>query len=289
MSQESSLVLQPSQSAVDAYGFYVHPSFQKAQAYLQYALYQGEGMVLVTGQPGTGKSALIYRVIAEHSDQYQTIDSIECARFSGADLLTRYADVCGLEADTQSTAEQLSAITKHLTESHKKSKRSVLLLDETHLLTDEALEMVRLLSNLQADGDPLLQIFMVGQPLLKTRLLTAELSQLHQRIIATCTIEPLNEEETQGYVLHQLTSRNWDPAAGIADGVFRSIHSASLGVPRWINLICNRIMIHVLATERPQIILEDVCEVLQDLIREDLLPEEVRQANVGAPQLRLAS
>jgi type II secretory pathway predicted ATPase ExeA len=256
---------------------------------MQYALFQGEGMVLITGQPGTGKSALIHRVIAEHGDQYQRLDTIECARFSGSDLLIRYADLCGIELDTENVAGQLTAITAHLRTLHQQSKRSVLILDETHLLTDEALEMVRLLSNLREDNEPLLQIFLVGQPLLRERLLSPELSQLHQRVIATCKLEALNEAETQGYVLQQLTARNWDASAGIADGVYRAIHSASLGIPRWVNLICNRIMIHVLANERPRIEFEDICEILQDLIREDLLPEEVRQANIGATPLRLAS
>ncbi len=256
---------------------------------MQYALFQGEGMVLITGEPGNGKSALIHRVIAEHSDQYQKLDTIECARFSGTDLLVRYADLCGIELASDSTAAQLTAVTSHLTKLHQQSKRSVLILDETHLLTDEALETVRLLSNLRADSEPLVQIFLVGQPLLRERLLTPELSQLHQRIIATCKLEALNEEETQGYMLQQLDSRHWDASAGIADGVYRAVHSASLGIPRWINLICNRIMIHVLANERPRIEFEDICEILQDLIREDLLPEEVRQANLGATPLRLAS
>jgi type II secretory pathway predicted ATPase ExeA len=267
------------QTASDDNGLYIHPTFKKAHAYMQYALIQGEGIVLVTGEPGIGKTALVSQVIAEHDKHSLECHSLECARFDGDDLLGQLARLCGLETDNPTTSGLISIINKHLKDVRQRGKRSVLLLDEAHLLTDDALETIRLLSNLQVDGTPMLQVFLVGQPLLRERMLTPELTQLHQRIIATCNIDPLNAEDTQGYVMRQLTAVNWNPSAGISDRVFRAIHSASLGIPRWINLICNRLMIHAIATDRLQIELDDICEVLSDLMSEDLLPEQVRQAN----------
>ncbi len=267
------------QPATDDNGLYIHPTFQKAQAYMQYALIQGEGIVLVTGEPGIGKTALVARVINEHADHSLNFNAIECARFSGTDLLNQYAELCEIESDVRTVPALMRELSIHFKEMQKRGKRSVLLLDEAHLLSDDALETVRLLSNQQLDGVPLVQIFLVGQPMLRARLLTAELTQLHQRIIATCNIDPLDTEDTEGYVLQQLTAVNWNPSSGIADGVFRAIHSASLGIPRWINLICNRMMIHAIATDRLQIEMDDICEVLRDLMNEDLLPEKVRMAN----------
>ena len=214
---------------------------------MQYALIQEEGIVLVTGEPGIGKTALVSRVIDEQDSHSLNCHSIECARYSGIELLGQYALACEVETDTTTITGMISAITQHLEEVKKRGKRSVLLLDEAHLLSDDALETIRLLSNLQQAGDPMLQIFLIGQPALRTRLLAPEMTQLHQRIIATCNIDALDTQDTQGYVMQQLSAVNWTPSSGITDGVYRAIHSASLGIPRWINLICNRLMIHAIA------------------------------------------
>lgn len=264
----------------DANELYMHPSFKKALSYMQYALYKGEGIVLVTGQSGIGKTALVSKVLREQADYELIFTLIDCAHFNGVDLLAQFAASCGLRGDENATLSGLySQLNSHLRTVRQQGKRSVLLLDEAHLLQDDALEAIHLLSNLHIDGNPLVQIFLIGQAELKKRLLGPGLEQLHQRIIATSTIDALSRAETQGYILQQLTSVQWNGNPGIAETVFTAIHSASLGIPRWINLICSRMMIHAVASDRQHIRLEDICEVLNDLLSEDLLPERVRLAN----------
>ena len=264
----------------DANELYMHPSFRKALSYMQYALYKGEGIVLVTGQAGIGKTALITKTLREQGDYELIFTLVDCAHFSGHELLAQFAASCGLRNEDNSTLSSIYAqLNAHLRTVRQQGKRSVLLLDEAHLLQDDALEAIHLLSNLHIEGNPLVQIFLIGQPELKARLLAPGLEQLHQRIIATSAIEALTKAETQGYILQQLTSVHWNGNPGIAETVFTAIHSASLGIPRWINLICSRMMIQAVASDRQYISLEDICEVLNDLLNEDLLPERVRHAN----------
>jgi len=264
----------------DAGDLYMHPSFKKSLSYIQYALYKGEGIVLITGQSGIGKTALISKGLQEQADYELIFTLIDCAHFNGLELMNQFAASCGLRTTENNTLSGVyGLLNQHLRAVRQQGKRSVLLLDEAHLLEDDALEAIHLLSNLHIDGNPLVQIFLIGQPELKARLLAPGLEQLHQRIIATSTIEALNKAETQGYILQQLTSVQWKGNPGIAETVFTAIHSASLGIPRWINLICSRMMVQAVASDRHLITLEDICEVLNDLLSEDLLPERVRLAN----------
>ncbi len=267
------------QQHTDPNSLYLHSSLQKAYAYLQYALHTGEGLVLVTGKPGTGKTAMLQHLIKEQTSYDTSFNSVDCAQVSGTELLNKLANEWGITVSSVSMPPLISAINTHLLQLTITGKRIVLLLDEAQFLTDEALEAVRQLSNLSADGSPLLQIFLVGQPELRERLLEPAFTQLHQRIIATCNIELLSAPETREYVIRQLSRAHWQNSDALPGSIFNAIHRASLGTPRWINLICNRMMIQAIATDRLQFSLEDICVILQELIAEDLLPEQVRRAN----------
>ena len=267
------------QQHADANSLYLHSSLQKAYSYLQYALHTGEGLVLVTGQPGTGKTALLQHLIKEQSSYDTSFNSVDCAHYSGAELLSKLASEWGISVTGITMPQLISAINTHLLQLSITGKRIILLLDEAQFLTDDALEAVRQLSNLSTGGSPLLQIFLVGQPELRERLLKPAFTQLHQRIIATCNMELLSATETREYVIQQLSKAHWQNSDALPASVFNAIHRATLGTPRWINLICNRMMIQAIATDRLQFSLEDICVILQELIGEDLLPEPVRRAN----------
>jgi len=263
----------------DTRALYLHGTYKKSLNYLRYAVQRGEGIVVITGSPGSGKTTLVEQFVSEH-DGYSTVfTTIDANTLQGNDLITVYTRELEGNREPRAEADTLSYLTEVLGNLHDQRKSVVLILDEAQTLSKASLDKIHLLSNLQVDGDPLVQIFLVGHPSLRKQILSAGLEQLHQRIIASCNIEPLNKVETQGYVMHKLLSVNWDQSPSIDERVFNAIHSASQGVPRWINQICSRMLVHGVAADKSHISLQDICEVLNDLLSEDLLPRKVRLAN----------
>ena len=242
-------------------------------SYLLYAFHKGEGMVLVTGSSGVGKTALVSEVVSETADTDMPIAVVDCNDLAGEDLLDLYLETLGVVAAEGSTTAR--AVRETLS-SMRQTKQPVLMLDNAHLLSEENLNRVHMLCNLTQNGLPLVQIVLVGQPGLRETILSPRYEQLHQRLIATCNVDKLNMGETREYILHKLRSVNWTNNPSFAESVFGAIHRSSLGVPRWIDLICSRMLLNAMASDKKFISLEDICEVISDLIKEDLLPDEVR-------------
>jgi len=252
---------------------YLHDSFKRAMSYLLYAFHKGEGMVLVSGRPGIGKTTLVEEVVSEVSDNEMPFTVIDCANLAGGDLFAYYLESLGVMAAADST--NLRAVQETLG-SMSHNTRPVLVLDDAHLLTPENLNSVYVLCNLNQQGVPLVQVVLVGQPELRTTLLSPGYEQLHQRLVATCNIDELEMAETREYILHKLRSVGWTSNPALAESVFGAITRSSLGVPRWIDLICSRMLLNAMASEKKFISLDDICEVIRDLINEDLLPGKVR-------------
>jgi len=254
---------------------YLHDSFKRAMSYLLYAFHKGEGVVLLTGGAGLGKTTLLSEVVSEATDVDTAIAVVDCANLAGGDLLEMYLEVLGVEAASGST---VSRAVRETLGNIKVTKQPILVLDNAHLLDEQNMDRVHMLCNLNQQGTPLVQVVMAGQPLLRETLLTPAYEQLHQRLIATCNIEPLQMVETREYVLHKLRAVNWTNNPSFAESVFGAIYRSSLGVPRWIDLICSRMLLNAMASDKKYISLDDVCEVISDLVKEDLLPNQVRQS-----------
>ncbi len=255
---------------------FLHATFKKAVSYFQYALHKGEGTLMVTGGPGSGKTTLINNIIREQDDHTVQFTVIDSSVFSGNELLEQFgASISNSAIDNTSTYTLVTGVTESLNIIKTQGKRAVLILDEAHLLTEDALEKVHLLTNLNAAGQPLVQVILVGQSSLQESILSPDLQQLHQSLIATCKISELSRDETHGYIMHQLHSVQWNDSPRIAENVFPAIHRTSLGEPRWINLICSRLLLHAMAGDKNFIGIPDVCEVLNDLLCENLLPRKI--------------
>ena len=254
---------------------YLHDSFKRAMSYLLYAFHKGEGAVLVTAGPGLGKTTLISEVVSEASDSDTAITVVDCANLAGDDLLEIYLEALGVEAAPGSTN---SRAVRETLGNMKVTKQPILVLDNAHLAEKENLDRIHMLCNLNQNGEPLVQVVLMGQPKLREVLLSPECEQLHQRLIATCNIEALNMAETREYILHKLRAVKWTNNPSFAESVFGAIYRSSLGVPRWIDLISSRMLLNAMAGDKKYISLDDVCEVISDLVKEDLLPDSVRQS-----------
>ncbi len=228
---------------------------------------------MVTGQPGTGKSTLINDLTSELSDSNVVVSKLACTQLQADDLLRLVVLHFGLDGKVEHKALLLHNLSDYLQRLHRESKRPLLIIDEAQDLSSTALEELRLLTNLQHNNLPLLQIFLVGQEGLRDTIMSPSLEQLHQRIIAACHLEPLNEDATIGYIEFRLRKFGWKNDPAFDEKIFPYIHKYSQGVPRLINLICSRILLHGMVEESHQLGVDDIRSVIDGLIQEQLIPK----------------
>lgn len=251
---------------------YEHKTFQRAKSYLLYALSQREGILVLTAPPGMGKSSLVSEFLRESVGSRILVAEIISSRLGADDLLGLVAARFDVPPEGLSKSALLSRLEQRLRDVHENGRRAVLIIDEAQGLSADALEEIRGLTNLNADGKPLLQIFLVGQPALRTLVDSPGLEQLHQRIIATCRLDPLDEAETKAYVEHCLREADWQGNPKLKDVIYPLLYSESLGVPRRINLICTRLLLRGLVERTSSLGLSDLTSALDDLRQEGLLP-----------------
>ncbi len=245
---------------------------------MQYALHRGEGFVMVTGQPGTGKSTLINDLTSDLSDSNVIVSKLACTQLQADDLLRLVVLHFGLDGQVEHKALLLHNLRDFLQRLHRDGKRPLLIIDEAQDLSTSALEELRLLTNLQHNNHPLLQIFLVGQEGLREMVLSPQMEQLHQRIIAACHLEPLSVDATVGYIKFRLRKFGWNDDPVFDQGIFPYVHMYSQGIPRMVNMICSRILLHGMVEELHELGVDDIRSVIDGLAEEQLLPRTTSNA-----------
>lgn len=249
---------------------YEHKGYAKARAYMAYAFMRAEGFVMITGRPGTGKTTLIGDLIESLASDNVTTANLVCTQLQADDLLKTVAYSFGVGSGDLDKAELLQRLTVRFHNWHRDGKRTLLIVDEAQDLSSSAMEELRLLTNIQVDGQPLLQIFLLGQPELRDLILSPEMEQVHQRIVAASHLEALAVEETEEYIRHRLEAVGWCNDPALSKSIYPLIHKFSEGVPRRINLICSRLFLHGGVEQRHQIGVQDVKVVIGELQDESL-------------------
>jgi len=238
----------PFSIAPDPRYLYMSPQHEEALAHLLYGL-QGEGgIVLLTGEVGTGKTTMVRKVL-EDLPESTHIAWIINPKLSNQELLSSICDELGIPHLEQSIKTLTSLITNFLLENHARGHNTVLMIDEAQNLSADALEQLRLLTNLETNERKLLQIVLIGQPELQDMLDRHDLRQFSQRITARFHLQPLKKDETTAYIQHRLH------IAGSSTPVFskcmtHKVHQLSAGIPRLINLICDRALLGCYAQEQ---------------------------------------
>lgn len=241
---------------------YLSAKHQHALTYLEYGIREGMGFILLTGEIGTGKTTLIRHMLNQIEAEIE-VAVIFNTNVSANQLLSLILQEFELEADGADKARNLDRIYQFLIQKYAKRSRVLLIIDEAQNLSDEVLEEVRMLSNLQADDTLLLQIMLVGQPELKAKLKQAGLAQLTQRIAVNYHLMPLNREETGIYIGARLKKVGGDPDLFTREAV-DEIYRASNGTPRSINLLCDSALVYGFADELQKIDKDIVLQVLED-------------------------
>ncbi len=225
--------------------FFPSETHRDAMETLLYAIRAGEGFIQITGHPGTGKSMLLRKILKEIGDSV-VVGLILHANIEAGDLLPILMqdlkiDISGVPLPSRSNLIPL--FRDFLLAQAQGGKQVIIIVDEAQNLPDETLEELRMLSNLETEKAKLLQIILVGQLELEQRITPARLSQLSQRITIRYRLKPLNLEETRAYIFHRLeiAAVNRDIiSVAFRTGVMGAIHRYSRGIPRLINIVCER-------------------------------------------------
>jgi general secretion pathway protein A len=232
---------------------YLFKSASHANAFelLHYAVRRREGFVVITGDIGTGKTTLC-RAILEQIDR-KTFTALVLNPFlSEEDLLRLILQDFGVVSRDEIKHGRLTGISKQdlietlnefLLSLQALGARALLIIDEAQNLPLQVLEQIRILSNLETDKEKLLQIVLVGQPNLKGQLRSQELRQLDQRVSIKYELQPLTPEETGAYVMHRLAIAGGGAVVSFAPNALARIHRSTGGIPRLINLVCDRALL----------------------------------------------
>ncbi|GGF10642.1 ATPase [Aliidongia dinghuensis] len=238
----------------------------RAHSYLTFGLSQGEGFVVVTGDVGAGKTTLLSHLLAGLQEQQQyRVARIVTSHLNAEDTLRMIVTAFGLMPAEGGKAALLRQMEGLLIEASSTSERCLLIVDEVQNMPFPALEELRMLSNIEVpDGAPL-QTILVGQPEFRDAIASRPLEQLQQRVVASCHLLPMEQSEIKDYVIFRLEQAGWTGDPGFADGVFDEIYRHTKGVPRRINVLCARLLLHLCLDERHLLTEEDVSEVAQEL------------------------
>ncbi|MFT4873917.1 ExeA family protein [Congregibacter sp.] len=247
-----------------------HRGYKKARAYMAYAFMRAEGFVMVTGRPGTGKTTLVGALVEDLARERVHTANLVCSQLQADDLLKMVAYEFGVDIKICDKGSLLQHLSRQLQKWHREGRRALLIVDEAQDLSVSAMEELRLLTNIQVNGKPLLQIFLLGQPELRELILSPPLEQVHQRIVAASHLQPLEADETEAYIRHRLISVGWNGDPAISKAVYPLVFKSSEGVPRRINLICSRLLLHGSVEDLHRIGAADVRTVVEELQSESL-------------------
>ena len=255
----------PFQLSPDPRFFFESRRHRHVMAYLTHGLSEGAGFIVLTGDVGTGKTTVAGHFLNNLDRERFIFAKIVTAAVDADDALRMIASAFRLPFEGADKATLIRSIEAFLIECQKQGKQPLLIVDETQNMPVSGLEELRMLTNFQHDHRPLLQCILIGQPQFRTLLADDGMEQLRQRIVASCHLQPLDEEETRAYILHRLSMVGWDGDPELDDGTFETIHRYSRGIPRRINALCGRLLLFGYLEELHQIDHQVVTRIVQEL------------------------
>ncbi|KQV49208.1 peptidoglycan-binding protein [Pelomonas sp. Root1217] len=271
----------PFSIAPDPHYLFMSERHREALAHLLYGLDGGGGFVLLTGEIGAGKTT-VCRCFLEQIPATCNVAYIFNPKLTVTELLQAICDEfhVSVPADARTVKDYVDPLNAFLLAQHAAGRNNVLIIDEAQNLSADVLEQLRLLTNLETSERKLLQVVLIGQPELRGMLARPELEQLAQRVIARFHLEALSEAETAQYIRHRLTVAGLTGALPFDRKALRLIHQLTRGVPRRINLLCDRALLGGYASGQAQVIPAIVRQAAREVFDEQAtLPVSVSVPN----------
>lgn len=244
---------------------YESDKHRQALTYLQYGFSENIGFILFTGEIGTGKTTLMKYLLTQLTGEVE-VAVVFNTNVDAEELLRLILIELEVEGVGQDKSHNLDLLNQHLIEVFREGRRCLLIIDEAQNLSSEALEEVRLLSNLQTETQPLLQIILAGQPELREIIKSPGLEQLAQRVAINYHLAPLSRDELTEYVEYRLEKAGLREGELFTESALDILHGHTGGVPRAVNVLCNAALVYGFADSLEVITGEVVEQVIQDNI-----------------------
>jgi putative secretion ATPase (PEP-CTERM system associated) len=269
----------PFQLTPDPAFFFASKWHKRAMSYLQYGLSQAEGFIVITGGIGTGKTTIANSLLADIEDDIVAAQ-IVTPKLNPDELVKMVASKFEIDVANKTKTDLLEALEAYLFGLSKQGKRALLLVDEAQNLPLETIEELRMLSNFQQAGKPLLQSFLLGQEELQPILRAPNMEQFRQRIVASCHLAPLSVEECREYIEYRMHSAGWKGEALFSDEAFTRIHDFTTGIPRKVNTLMDRILLFGFLEELETLDEQAVETVVAEVREEMFNPEPVESRSI---------
>jgi len=269
----------PFQLTSDPRFFFSSRGHRRAMAYLVYGVHQGEGFIVITGEIGAGKTMLANTLARKMASRNLVLAQVVSTSLEADDMVRMAAGAFGLSQEN-SKAELLNRIEQFLLACHREGKRVLLVVDEAQNLPARSVEELRMLSNFVSAEKPLLQTFLLGQPEFRKILQSPGMEQLRQRVIASCHLGPMDGADTEAYIVHRLQTVGWRDDPSFSEDTFAAIHQHTGGIPRKINILCDRLLLMGNLDEKHAITAKDVTEMIGEL-QQEIAPADLPVSQEG--------
>lgn len=232
---------------------YLSHNHKEAFAHLLYGINNRHGFMCLVGEVGTGKTTLLRALLGRLQDQHYRTALIFNPCLTAVELLQSINQEFGLTSISEHASELLNMLNHYLLSENSHGHTVVLVIDEAQNLLPDVLEQIRLISNLETENDKLIQIILAGQPELGKLLKKPELRQLDQRIAVRYTLKAMKRDETGAYIRHRIETAGSDSRAAFSSSAVGLIHLYSRGIPRMINILCDRALLNAYSHEHQRI------------------------------------
>jgi type II secretory pathway predicted ATPase ExeA len=251
---------------------FLTPGTQEALANLAYGIRGRKGIILLTGEVGTGKTTLLNMLLDWLHHNRATTAFIFNTRLSTTELFECLMADFGIPCESRRKSEVLIRLNRWLLEQYRAGQTSVLIVDEAQNLSPQVLEEIRFLTNLETSTEKLLQVVLSGQPELEEKLKLPQLRQLRQRITVRCRTSALSLEETRGYIVERLRIAGANSETIYSSEAIESIYHHARGIPRVINVLCEHALINSFADQQRPVTAAHVDGVAREFELESIEP-----------------